>query len=89
MGLADGSEIRHVVEYGPGAGTITRHNLQQLRSDGTLIAMEKDPELAQHLRDRFCGCDSRLRIVHGSAPDVRKILIRQRIATGEEVAARE
>jgi phospholipid N-methyltransferase len=61
MGLADWSEIRHVVEYGPGAGTITRHILQQLRSHGTLIAIKKNPELAQHLRDRFCGCDSRLK----------------------------
>jgi phospholipid N-methyltransferase len=87
LGLADWSEIRHVVEYGPGVGTITRRILEQLRSDGTLIAIEKNPELVEHLRERFRCCDSRLTIVHGSAADVRKILIEHRIATADCIVA--
>lgn len=45
MGLADWSETRHVVEYGPGLGTIARHILEQRRSNGTVIATEKNPEI--------------------------------------------
>ena len=74
MSLADWSEIRCVVEYGPGVGTITRHILRHLRSDGILIAIEKNPRFVEHLRERFGSNDPRLKIVHGSAADVRDIL---------------
>jgi phospholipid N-methyltransferase len=87
IGLADWNETRHVVEYGPGVGTITRHILGQLRSDGTLIAIEKNPELVEYLRERFRCDDPRLKIVHGSAADVRKILIHHRIATADCIVA--
>ncbi len=87
MRLADWSETRSVVEYGPGVGTITRHILQHLRSDGTLIAIEKNPQLVEHLRDRFGHDDPRLKIVHGSAADVRIILAQHRIASADCVVS--
>jgi len=87
MRLADWSQIRYVVEYGPGVGTITRHILQHLRSDGTLIAIEKNPYLAAHLRDRFGGVDPRLKILHGSAADVRTILTEHRISAADCIVA--
>ncbi len=74
MRLADWEQTRCVVEYGPGVGTITRHILQHLRGDGTLIAIEKNPQLVEHLRERFGSDDARLKIVHGSAADVGSTL---------------
>jgi len=83
MRLADWNETRYVVEYGPGVGTITRHILERLRSDGMLIAIEKNPELVEYLRDRFGFGDSRLKIVHGSAADVRTILTQHGIGAAD------
>jgi len=87
MRLVDWTESRYVVEYGPGVGTITRHILQNLRSDGVLIAIEKNPLLVAHLRSRFHGRDPRLKIVHGSAADVRKIITHHGIKTGDCIVA--
>ncbi len=87
MGLVDWTDTRYVVEYGPGVGTITRHILRNLRSDGMLIAIEKNPELVAHLRHRFHGRDARLKIVHGSAADVRKIITSQGIKAGDCIVA--
>ncbi len=83
MRLADWNETRCVVEYGPGVGTITRHILQHLPSDGTLIAIEKNPQLVEHLRARFGEGDRRLKIVQGSAADVREILTQHQIPAAD------
>jgi phospholipid N-methyltransferase len=83
MTLADWSNTRYVVEYGPGVGTITRHILQNLRRDGTLIAIEKNPKFVEHLRERFAYEDHRLKIVEGSAADVREILNDHGIAAAD------
>jgi phospholipid N-methyltransferase len=83
MRLADWNKTRYVVEYGPGVGTITRHILQQLRSDGMLIAIEKNPQLVEHLRERFGSEDTRLKIVHGSAADVSEILKQHGISAAD------
>jgi phospholipid N-methyltransferase len=87
MRLVDWSEARYVVEYGPGVGTITRHILRNLRSDGALIAIEKNPELVTHLRSKFSSRDPRLKIVQGSAADVRKILTQHGIGMGDCIVA--
>lgn len=83
MRLADWNETRYVVEYGPGVGTITRHILQNLPSDGMLIAIEKNPQLAAHLRERFGDSDPRLKIVDGSAADVRQILAQHGVGAAD------
>ncbi len=87
MRLVDWSEARYVVEYGPGVGTITQHILRNLRSDGALVAIEKNPELVTHLRSKFRSRDPRLKIVQGSAADVRKILTQHGIGMGDCIVA--
>jgi len=87
MRLVDWSETRYVVEYGPGVGTITRHILRNLRGDGAVIAIEKNPELVTHLRNKFRGRDSRLSIVQGSAVDVRRILTQHGIRATDCIVA--
>lgn len=83
MGLADWSQVRCVVEYGPGVGTITRHILRHLRDDGILIAIEKNPQFVEHLHERFGSDDRRLKIAHGSAADVRAILSQHGISAAD------
>lgn len=65
---------RVIVEYGPGVGTITAEVLRQLRADGTLIAIETNPDFVRHLSGSIH--DQRLQVVHGSAAEVDEILRR-------------
>lgn len=48
-----------MIEIGPGRGALTEHLLARA---SRVIAIEVDPELAQHLRTRFAG-DPRLEVV--------------------------
>ena len=61
-----------IVEYGPGVGTITGEILQRMRPNATLIAIETNPDFVRYLRSAYP--DARLRVVQGSAADVRTIL---------------
>jgi phospholipid N-methyltransferase len=61
-----------IVEYGPGVGTITGEILERMRPNATLIAIETNPEFVRYLRQAYP--DDRLRVVQGSAADVRTIL---------------
>jgi phospholipid N-methyltransferase len=61
-----------IVEYGPGVGTITGEILERMRPNATLIAIETNPEFVRYLRQ--ADPDDRLRVVQGSAADVRTIL---------------
>jgi phospholipid N-methyltransferase len=61
-----------IVEYGPGVGTITREILERMRPNATLIAIETNPDFVRYLRAAYP--DDRLRVVQGSAADVRTIL---------------
>ena len=67
-------QARIVVEYGPGVGTITQEILKRLRPDAVLVAIELNPEFVEFLRNEIP--DPRLRVVYGSAADVRTILNR-------------
>jgi len=64
-----------IVEYGPGVGTITGEILARMRPGATLIAIETNPEFVHYLRQAYP--DERLRVVQGSAADVREILREQ------------
>jgi phospholipid N-methyltransferase len=64
-----------IVEYGPGVGTITREILKRMRSDAVLVAIELNDEFITFLRDEIN--DPRLRAVHASARDVRKVMLRE------------
>lgn len=61
-----------IVEYGPGVGGITAEILQRMRPDAQLIAIETNAEFVSFLRASLP--DERLRVVAGSAADVREIL---------------
>lgn len=63
---------RVVVEYGPGVGTITQQILKRMRPDALLVAIELNQEFSEFLRAEID--DPRLRVVCGSASDVRKVL---------------
>lgn len=70
-----------VVEYGPGVGTITREMLKRMRSDATLVVIETNPEFVEYLGDTLR--DPRLRVIHGSAVDVRRILAEHGLAPAD------
>jgi len=68
----DWPRIRIMVEYGPGVGTFTREILRRLRPDASLIAIELNLDFVDFLRGSLS--DPRLRVLHGSAADVRNLL---------------
>ncbi|HLK34062.1 MAG TPA: methyltransferase domain-containing protein [Terriglobales bacterium] len=72
LSFIDWERARVVVEYGPGVGTITQEILKRIRPDATLVAIELNPEFVDFLQNEIF--DPRLRVVYGSAADVRRIL---------------
>lgn len=72
-----------IVEYGPGVGTITRDMLTRMRPDARLILIEMNQEFVKFLRDTID--DPRVRIVEGSAADVRKYLAEDGLAGADYV----
>ena len=68
------NRTRVVVEYGPGVGNITREILKRLPPDAALIAIEMNKDFVRLLRDQ--NHDHRLKVVHGSAVNVRRVLKR-------------
>ncbi|MFB0872798.1 MULTISPECIES: class I SAM-dependent methyltransferase [unclassified Sphingobium] len=68
----DWRSTRLFVEYGPGVGTFTRSILDRLPADATLIAIDLNPDFAAWLETHID--DPRLRVVHGSAADVRRFI---------------
>ncbi len=65
--LPDGA--RHIVEYGPGSGVITRRILNIMPREGKLIAVELNNDFYQMLSEIK---DSRLTPVKGDVMDVTK-----------------
>ncbi len=72
MGKIDWERARVLVEFGPGVGTITREVLKRMRPDAVLVVIELNEEFVEYLHAAIR--DPRLRIVHGSAAHVRRIL---------------
>jgi len=68
----DWKRAKVVVEYGPGVGNFTAEILRRMPADGTLIAIEMNPEFVEFLRNHLR--DARLRVIAGSAADVSRIL---------------
>lgn len=68
----DWSRVKLFVEYGPGVGTFTLPILERLPADAELIAIDLNREFVDFLRREVR--DSRLRVVCGSAVDVRRIV---------------
>lgn len=68
----DWRNTRLFVEYGPGVGTFTRSILDRLPADATLLAIDLNLDFVAYLEARIA--DPRLRVVHGSAADVRRFI---------------
>ena len=81
MSEIDWDRARVLVEFGPGVGTITREVLKRMRSDAVLVVIELNEEFVQYLGATIR--DPRLRIVHGSAAHVRRILAEQGLAPAD------
>jgi len=74
---------RVIVEFGPGVGTITREVLKRMRPDAVLLVIELNEEFVEYLRTTVS--DPRLRIVHGSAAHVRRILAENGFAAADYI----
>jgi phospholipid N-methyltransferase len=81
MSEIDWDRARVLVEFGPGVGTITREVLKRMRPDAVLVVIELNEEFVQYLGATIR--DPRLRIVHGSAAHVRRILTEQGLAPAD------
>jgi phospholipid N-methyltransferase len=68
----DWRSTRLFVEYGPGVGTFTQAILDRLPPDATLIAIDLNLDFVAYLEAAFP--DPRLRVIHGSAADVRRFI---------------
>jgi phospholipid N-methyltransferase len=68
----DWQRSRVIVEYGPGVGNVSQRLLAKLHSCGQLVLVEMNEEFVFLLRQRLR--DPRVRVVHGSAANVREIL---------------
>jgi phospholipid N-methyltransferase len=79
----DWQQVRTVVEYGPGVGTITRAVLERMRPDAALIVIETNEDFVRYLRDAID--DPRLHVVHGSAADVERVLAERGLAHADIV----
>ena len=63
-----------IVEYGPGVGHFTMEILRRMNPDAVLVGIELNPDFIRYLRRTIP--DSRLRLVSGSAAEVRDVLRR-------------
>ena len=81
MSEIDWDRARVLVEFGPGVGTITREVLKRMRPDAVLVVIELNEEFVHYLGATIR--DPRLRIVHGSAAHVRRILAEQGLAPAD------
>jgi phospholipid N-methyltransferase len=83
MAQIDWDRARVLVEFGPGVGTITREALKRMRHDAVLVVIELNEDFVQYLSGTIR--DPRLRIVHGSAEHVRRILAEQGLAPADYI----
>lgn len=68
----DWEKARVLVEFGPGIGTLTREILRRMHRDAILLTVELNKDFVNFLKNEIP--DPRLRVVHGSAAGVCKML---------------
>ncbi len=78
-------DVRVIVEYGPGIGTISGEILKRIRPDATLVVFEVNDDFVRVLKQRYD--DPRLRIVHRSAAEVTDVLREMGLAPADCVVA--
>jgi phospholipid N-methyltransferase len=66
------NEVRVIVEYGPGVGTISEEILRRMRPDAVLVVFEINDDFVRVLSEKFN--DRRFKVVHRSAADVGEVL---------------
>lgn len=66
------NDVKVIVEYGPGVGTISGEILERMRPDAKLIVLEINDDFVKVLRRRFT--DPRFHVLHRSAADVQDVL---------------
>jgi phospholipid N-methyltransferase len=67
-----------IVEYGPGIGTFTGEILRRMRSDAQLVTLETNRAFVRFLQRALP--DPRLHVVHDSAAEVQRVLMRLALA---------
>lgn len=72
----DWERARTVVELGAGTGPITKAIVERARPGCRLLIMERDPDFARLLRERFSGREG-LTVIEGDACDLEAILARE------------
>ena len=83
MSQINWDRARVLVEFGPGVGTITREVLKRMQSDAVLLVIELNEEFVQYLNATLR--DQRVRVVQGSASDVRRILAEHGLARADYI----
>jgi len=83
MGQIDWELARVLVEFGPGVGTITREVLKRMRPDAVLLVIELNEDFVKYLGSTIR--DPRLRVVHGSAAHVRRMLAEYGLAPADYI----
>jgi phospholipid N-methyltransferase len=69
----DWSQLRNVVEFGPGTGVFTEAIVERLHPEGKFLAIERSAELALATRQRCPG----VVVCHDSATNVRELCRQQ------------
>ena len=74
----DWRRVHVIVEYGPGIGTFTGEILRRMRSDAQLVTIETNRAFVRFLQRALP--DPRLHVVHDSAAEVQRVLMRLALA---------
>jgi phosphatidylethanolamine/phosphatidyl-N-methylethanolamine N-methyltransferase len=69
----DWERSRVIVELGAGTGPITKVIARNSRPDCRVLVLERDPDFAQLLRERFRDC-ANLEIIEGDVRDLARLL---------------
>lgn len=85
LGAVDWSQVRTVVEYGPGVGTITGPLLRRLREDARLLAIETNGDFCRYLEKHLR--DPRLIVAHRSAEAIVELLNEHRLPPAEVIVS--
>ncbi len=80
----DWARARVVVELGAGTGPITKVLAERAHPDCRVIALERDPDFAKILRERFAG-QANLEVVEADVRDLASLLGERGISTADYV----
>src|SRR6516225_5023339 len=81
---ADWERARVLVELGAGTGPITRVLAEKARPDCRVVVLERDPDFARLLHERFGGL-ANFDVVQGDSRDLLPILADRQIAAVDHV----